>query len=86
MTYPFDALSRKAGEKIQQVCRQVMRDSRVNLVDGAVHCETAVGIPHHLSSWVLHPCFEADIAESKPCKRILLSGGTIVDFDLWRPI
>ena len=62
-----------------------MGKGRVDLVNGSVHGEAAVGVPHHFLGRVFHPGLEADLSESIPGQRILLSRWAIIDFNFGRP-
>ena len=73
LTYPFDPLACDTSKKVDNISWQVMRNGRVDLVHCAVHGEAAVGVPHHLHSWVLHPGSKTNFAKPIPRQRVLLS-------------
>ena len=79
VAHPFDTFSGQVGNGVDEVCWKVVKHCCLHFVDDRVHFERAIGIPHHFSGRVFHPCIEAYFAEAIPRQWIHVTRWTVVN-------
>jgi hypothetical protein len=73
IAYKFRLFAEQSTEKVDYVCRNVVEDVGCDEVIPLVTDKADTRIPHDITAWVFHPCFECNCSEISPGQWVMVT-------------